>query len=407
MSTPGGGALAAFRLDDPEAVESADPGGLLRQFASAAAQVRTSWRACTESGLALPRPRPRAIVVAGAGASALAGDMLAAACGTGAAVQVIVVRGHQLPGWVGAADLVAAVSASGSRQETLALAAEAVRRGCDFLAAGPERSPLADIAAQARGSCFVPVSPGPARARLWALTVPLLAAASQAGVLRLSPEHLEAAASALEEVSFQCRPSSESFVNPAKSLALDLVGTLPLIWSGSPLAAAAGRRFASLLAANAKYPALAGIFPEVGYDQIAVLDGALVPGPAPVFPEAETGDFGDLDEEDPGPGLAEPRLVLIADAAGEHPAVTRMREAASSVAAGRGIGVSQLDMTGDDPLPRLARVVQMLDYATAYLAIAGGLDPLSSAARGDLLDLASRGAPEPPGTSGGNAGEPG
>lgn len=393
MSTPGGGALAAFRLDDLQAVEAADSGGLLRQIASSAAQVRTSLRAAEESGL--PQSRPRAIVIAAAGASAFAGEMLAAVCGIQSSVQVTVVRGHQLPGWVGAADLVAAVSASGAREETIALAGEAVRRGCDFLAIGPGRSPLADIATQARRSFFVPVGSGPGRSHLWALTVPLLAAAERMGVLRLPPGAFETTATGLEEVSHQCRPSSEGFMNPAKSLALDLVGTVPLVWGGSALAGMAARRFASLLAVNAKYPALSGYFPEIAYDQISVFDGPLVPVPVPVFPEAEADEFGDLDD-DHRPGLAEPRLVLIADEAGEHPAVTRMRSAASSLAQERGILVSELVMAGDDPLLRLARVVQMLDYTTAYLAIAGGTDPLASPARGDLRDLTARAVPERP-----------
>ncbi|HWG02569.1 MAG TPA: mannose-6-phosphate isomerase, partial [Trebonia sp.] len=161
MNGPHGEALAALRLDDPELVEVGDPGGLLRQIASSAAQVRASLRACEEATIAVSRPR--AVVVAGAGASAFAGDVLAAVCGPQAPVQVAVVRGHQLPGWVGAADLVLPVSASGSRQETLALAGEAVRRGCEIVGVGPARSPLADVAAQARGS-FVPVAGGPGRA---------------------------------------------------------------------------------------------------------------------------------------------------------------------------------------------------------------------------------------------------
>ena len=38
--------LAADRLDDAELVEAADPGGMLRQVASSAAQVRSpSWPA--------------------------------------------------------------------------------------------------------------------------------------------------------------------------------------------------------------------------------------------------------------------------------------------------------------------------------------------------------------------------
>ncbi|MGH3169254.1 MAG: SIS domain-containing protein [Trebonia sp.] len=400
MSTPpNGGSLAAFRLDDPELVEAGDPGGLLRQIASAAAQVRTSARASEEAGLAVSRPR--AVVVAAAGASASAGEVLAAVCGIQSPVQVTVVRGHQLPGWVGAADLVIGVSSSGARQETLALAGEAVRRGCDFMGVGPARTPLADLAAAGRGF-FVPVTEGPGRSQLWALTVPLLVVASRLGLLRLAPESFEETAAALEEISRQCRPASESFVNPAKSLALDIAGTLPLIWGGSGIAAVAAHRFASMLALNAKYPALSGCFPEVAYSQVAVLDGPFVPAPAPVFPEAEDFDMdlGDPDlgdtglDDDPASGTPEPRLVLIADPEGEHLTVTRMRSAASSLAGERGIPVSELVMSGEDPFRRLASVVQMLDYTTAYFAIAGGIDPLASPARGDLRDLAGQPAPD-------------
>lgn len=395
MNTPHGGAsLAAFRLDDPELVEAGDPGGVLRQIASSAAQVRTSLRACAESDLSSLRPdaRPRAIVVAAAGGSALPGEVLAAVCGTSAPVQVVTAAGYQLPGWVGAADLVIGVSASGAGEETLALAAQAVRRGCGFVGVGPARSPLADVAAQAHGA-FVPVAfPGTARTSLWGLAVPLLEVASRLGVVRIGAGAYEGAAELLEELSRQCRPSSESFVNPAKSLALDLAGTLPLIWGGSPLASVAARRFAFLLAVNAKHPSLAGVFPGIYHDQVAILDGPFAPAPAPVFPEAE--DFGPSPEEESvpeeSPASAEPRLVLIADPAGEQPSVTRMRAAASSLASARGILVSELAMEGGDPLRRLASVTALLDYTSVYLAIAAGVDPSSTAARGDLRDLAEQ-----------------
>ena len=52
MNTPQGGvALAALRLDDAELIESGDPGGMLRQVASSAAQIRTALRACAETDL--------------------------------------------------------------------------------------------------------------------------------------------------------------------------------------------------------------------------------------------------------------------------------------------------------------------------------------------------------------------
>jgi glucose/mannose-6-phosphate isomerase len=404
---PGGAALAAFRLDDAELVEAGDPGGMLRQVASSGAQVRTALRACAEADLSAlsPDARPRAIVIAGsggAGGATFACDALAAICGTGAPVQVTGVSGYQLPGWIGAADLVIAVSRSGHTAEALALAGEAARRGCDLIGVGAPDSPLRELVGQVRGA-YVPVTTvGPARAMAWSLTVPLLVIAARLGVARIEDASYEAAAAAMEDVSFQCRPSSESFVNPAKSLALDLVGRLPMIWGGSALAAAAARRFASQLAANAKHPALVGVLPEAGHDQVAAFDGPYAPAPEPAFPAAEdfaSGDFGDFpDFPDSGgddlDGLAGDegalRLVLLADPAGEHPAVERTRVAAASLAQARGIDVSEITMDGGDPVRRLAGTVQLLDYASVYLGIASGIDPLAIAAIKDLRDLTGR-----------------
>jgi hypothetical protein len=411
---PGGAALAALRLDDTEIVEAGDPGGMLRQVASSAAQVRTALRACAEADLsALSQDnRPRAIVVAGsggAGGSAFACDALAAITGLGSPVQVTGVSGYQLPGWVGAADLVITVSRSGKTAEALALAGEAARRGCHLVGVSAPDSALQGLVAQARGT-FIPVTTvGPARAMPWALTVPLLVAADRLGVARSDDAAYEAAAAAMEDVSHQCRPSSESFVNPAKSLALDLVGRLPLIWGGSPVAAAAARRFASQLAANAKYPALVGLLPEAGHDQVATFDGPYAPPPEPAFPAAEDfggtgldgtgfsdGDFGFSGEDEAdldglSPDDESLRLVLIADPAAEHPAVARARTAAASLAGIRGVDVSDITMdSGGDPLRRLAATVQLLDYASVYLGIAAGIDPLAIAAIKDLRDLAAR-----------------
>ena len=412
MSTPpGGAALAAFRLDDPEIVAAGDPGGMLRQVASSAAQVRTALRACAEADLSAlgPDTRPRAIVVVGsggAGGSAFACDALAAVCGAGAPVQVTGISGWQLPGWVGAADLVIAVSRSGHTAEALALAGEAARRGCYLVGGGAPGSPLQELAARARGA-FVPVTTvGPARAMPWALTVPLLVCAARLGVARIDDAAYEEAAAIMEDVSHQCRPSSESFVNPAKSLALDLVGRLPVIWGGSPVATAAARRFASQLAANAKRPALVGELPEAGHDQVATFDGPYAPPPEPAFPAAEDigtfgvggfgdGDFDSLADDDADldgltPDEASLRLVLIADPAGEHPSVERARAAAVSLAAVRGIDVSDVTMDSGEPLRRLAGTVQLLDYASVYLGIAGGIDPLAIAAIKDMRDLTDR-----------------
>ena len=98
------------RLDDQHHLSEADPGGMLRAVAASAAHVRTGYRCAVEAGVdrLSAAIRPRAVVVAGVGGSALAGDLLAAVCGQGAPVPVVTVRSYQLPGWVGATDLVIA-----------------------------------------------------------------------------------------------------------------------------------------------------------------------------------------------------------------------------------------------------------------------------------------------------------
>jgi glucose/mannose-6-phosphate isomerase len=167
----------------------------------------------------------------------------------------------------------------------------------------------------------------------------------------------EQTAAKLEELAFQCRPSSESFVNPGKSLALDLMGTLPMIWGSSPLAAVAARRFAAQLNENAKYPGIAGELPEANHNQVVAFDGPYAPGRAL---EAASG--------------YPLRLVLLADPS-EHPQVARRRAASAELATERGIRVTELSMTGEHPLLRFASVVALIDYATVYLGIASGVDP--------------------------------
>ncbi len=400
--------LAADRLDTPDVVEAADPADMLRQVASAAAQVRTSLRSCAETDLSAftPDARPRAIVVAGMGGSGLAGEMLNAMTGLSSPVQVVVSQAERLPGWVGAADAVIAVSCSGSTPETLTMAAEAARRGCRLAAVGTEGSALHRIAEQARAP-FVPVAPaGLPRSMLWALAMPVLVIADRLGVTRIGPDVYELAASRLEEVSHQCRPASESFVNPGKSLALDLVGTLPMVWGTSVLSGVAARRFASQLNENAKYPAIAGALPEAAHNQVAAFDGPFAPrssrlsapsrqepsrhepgrhepgrhepDPSLTSPDdvADAGGLAgwdlDYEETEQASGFTALRLVLIADPA-ENPRVGAQRAA-----------VTELAMDGEHPLVRLAGVIQLTDYASVYLAIASGIDPGQTVAIADL-----------------------
>ena len=361
---------AEERLDTTALLTAAGPGDILRQLASSAAQVRSAVRATQEADLGelISAGRPRAIVVTGMGGSGVAGDVMAAVCGRGCPVQILPVHDYQLPAWVGAADLVIAVSCSGGTEETIAAATAAVRRGCRLIGVGGEDSPLAMIAQQAHAPFIGVPSAGMPRSTLWGLSMPLVVIASQLGLLEAGAEDYESAAAELERISYLCRPDSESFVNPAKSLALELAGTLPMIWGSSPLAGVAAYRFGSQLSENAKYPAVVGTLPEANHNQVVTFDGPFAAGP--------DGIGGALGLDEPGgDGPAVPlRLVLLRDSQ-EHPQVARRREESARLAEERGIRVTELAAAAGGPLERLASLVQLIDYGTVYLAIALGIDP--------------------------------
>src|SRR3954453_14687041 len=186
---------------------------MLRAGATAAAQIRSSLTASAEGGLERLDAvgRPRAVVVAGMGGSGIADDVLAAMAAASAQAPVFVQREPGLPAWVGAADVVVAVSCSGGTQETLSATDEAVRRGAPLLGVGAADSPLARRCLQARAP-FVPVTKQLApRASMWALATPVLVAGARLGLVDLGGDDsgLEQAAVRLEAVAEACRPDRE------------------------------------------------------------------------------------------------------------------------------------------------------------------------------------------------------
>ncbi|HVA61320.1 MAG TPA: SIS domain-containing protein [Mycobacteriales bacterium] len=365
--TPSLGTVDERRLDDPTALQAADPGRMLLAVASSAAQIREAQSrvADSELGRLAADPRPRAVVVVGMGGSAIAGDVLSAVVGLGSPLPIIVHRGFGLPAWVGPVDVVAAVSCSGRTEETLSAAEEALRRGAQLVGVGAPDSPLAALVAAARGPYVgIDVAGRMPRASLWALSVPLLLIATHLGLVALPAAAFEAAAERLELIAQRCRPDSDSFLNPGKALALDLAGSLPIVWGTSPLGGVAAQRLAAQLAENAKYPALAGVLPEAGHNQVVTFDGPYAAGDSADF-------FRDRAEDDERLRL---RLVLLRDLE-EHPRVAGRADAVRDLAQARGIPVSAIAAEGAGPLERLASLIAVVDFASVYLALLLGIDP--------------------------------
>jgi hypothetical protein len=246
----------------------------------------------------------------------------------------------------------------------LAIVRAAGRRGVPLVGIGPAPSQLEEACLRARAP-YVAVPAGrPARAALWGLLAPLAVAAGRLGLAPVRHEDVVAAADTLDALSARCRPTSDTFVNPAKSLALELGSALPVVWGASPLAAAAAHRMAGQFAGNATLAAVAGELPVA-----ARLLGGMFDGP-----EAVDADdlFRDRVEEAAAP--RRPRLVLLRDIE-EEPDVRSGLEAVTSTLGRRGVPVTEVSTEDGGPLTRLASLVGVLDFVTVYAGLALGVDP--------------------------------
>ncbi|MGL5829780.1 MAG: SIS domain-containing protein [Angustibacter sp.] len=380
-------------LDDADAITRADPSGVLRALATAGAQVRASIRLGAEAGVKRwSGDRPRSVVVASLGGSAMVADVLALLAGAGSPVPVTVRRGLPLPGWVGPLDLVVAVSLSGRARGPLALAAEAARRGAQLLTVGAPDSPLAVLCAQSRGVHVAierlpdpgrPHAVGSSRTSLWSLVVPVVQAGHALGLVDVSDACLEEVADRLDAEAEACRPSSESFVNPAKMLALQLAGSVPVVLGDGLVTGVAAGRAAAMLARTARTPAVHGSLPDNASEIVATFDGPFTAGQRDIFADPfMDGSKGPslhmllLREPAPEPGSAEQAAFEAAELA------SRVRALAEDV----GVVVSEVAAEAGHPLQRLAGLVARTDFTAAYLALGLGLDPGSSPHVADLRD---------------------
>ncbi|WP_328294938.1 phosphosugar isomerase [Kineococcus sp. NBC_00420] len=380
-------ALDEALLADGDQLTGADSTGVLRALASAGAQVREALDLSAEARVVrlAEDDRPRAVVIAALAGSSVVADIVQSLAGRGCPVPVVVRHGGPLPSWVGPLDLVIAVSLSGRAPGPVALAVEASRRGARVVAVAGDGSPLSEIGSRngnvhvrpARGVRADGGDPRSSRVALWSLVTPVLLACDAMGLLSASASELAGVADRLDAEAEACRPWSETFVNPAKVLALEVSGAVPVVLGDGDLMAAAARRAAGMLARTARVPAVSGALPDDASEVVATFGGPFAAGVDDVFADP----FVD--------GPAGPRLQLLM--VRDSPLAVsdedrRLANAVVTTASDAGVRVSELVADEGTPAQRLAQLIARTDYAAVYLALASGIDPERSPQVADLKD---------------------
>ncbi|MDO9497845.1 MAG: SIS domain-containing protein [Nocardioides sp.] len=330
------------RLDDELALGAADL--RLRTLAESGARVRRESGDADQAiaevvARSQDQARPRAVIAAGPDSR-----LLRAVLEPWCPVPFVAWPGQALPGWAGSLDLVVVLAPDGGDTGTASAVAEAVRRGCQVVAACPPGSIVAEHAA-GRWSTILPTT----TSDQLATAVVMLTYLHQIGLGPSAPA--EEVAEALDAVATACSPNRDLAVNPAKMLAIALADANPLVWGGSVLAARAARRVAESIRRASGRTALAGDAEHL----LPVIEAAR---PRDVFDDPFSDDGGEL----------RPMLLVLDDGA-DDVVIREHRGRLQAAADQRGVRVERVSSEAGCEVARYASLLLSGTYAAEYLRL--------------------------------------
>jgi glucose/mannose-6-phosphate isomerase len=335
-------------LDDPSALKAADPGDMLAAVGGLGGQLREGFDLGRGVAGQPPAEALRSVAVCGMGGSGIVGDVLQASLAERLAVPVVAVKGYGLPAFCAKDTLVLAVSYSGDTEETLAAYAQALAAGCRVVAisSGGELAALA----RADGVPHVAVPskvPAP-RAALGYLAGAAIGILEAIGLAADVGADVSRASDVLEALAAELSPDRQAGVNRAKSLALWLLGRIPIVWGSGGVAEAAAIRWKTQFNENAKLPAFHAVLPELDHNEI----------------EGWT------------EGMGRPFGLVVLRHGREHPRIATRVAATLQSIAGSGLESQEVAAEGSTPMEVLFSLLMLGDFVSTYLAILRGVDPM-------------------------------
>ncbi|HEV7918604.1 MAG TPA: bifunctional phosphoglucose/phosphomannose isomerase [Solirubrobacterales bacterium] len=286
------------------------------------------------------------LIICGMGGSAIGADLAVAAIGANALKPVTVVRGYDLPPWIGPKTAVLCSSYSGNTEETLACYVQAEAAGSQIFVASA--GGVLSERAQAKGEPVIAL-PGILQPRASvgygvtaALEVCIATGVIDAGVR----DDLNAASAQLRELGEQWGPDGDADALP-KRLARDGYGRVTVTY-GAQLTAPVAYRWKTQINENAKVPAWTSELPEANHNEINAWGAA-----------AE---------------LAEHCAWLLRDV-DQNERNQRRIELTAQVIDDSGAKVEIVDTVGQSRLARQFSAVFLGDLVSLYLAILRDVDP--------------------------------
>lgn len=334
-------------LDDQDALRRLDRGDMLGAAAGLPAQVRDAWSITRSLRVPDSHRGVHAVAVLGMGGSAIGGDLVRGIWADRLRVPVEVVRGYELPAWVGPSTLVVASSHSGTTEETIGAFGQAAARKAPaaIISTG---GTLLEVARRAGLPHLAFPGGGQPRASVgYAITL-LAGLLERAGLLDLSDPEVEAAAMSADARVAASAPEVPTADNEAKRLAWTIVDRLPVVEASGFLAPVA-RRWKTQLNENGKSSAAWEELPEATHNAVVG------------YPQPDT--------------LKDHLIVVFLESDGDHERNLLRARLSRELLDASGVSHEVVRVTGEGRFGQALDAIVRGDFTSIYLAGLYGLDP--------------------------------
>jgi glucose/mannose-6-phosphate isomerase len=291
--------------------------------------------------------KPQNIVIVGMGGSAISGEILRDWLHDRLPLSIEVCRDYTLPAYVNSKTLVIVNSYSGNTEETLNAFLFAVHRKCMVLAI-TSGGLLAQFCKKIQIPCVLIPSGLQPRAALPYMFFSIPVLLQKMGILPYVEEKLNQTIEIIETVSKENSPEVPLKKNKAKTIATQILGTIPVVYGFRQYACVAHRMKAQFNE-NSKVPSKSELFPELNHNETVGYD-------------APTNLLDNLS------------VILIRDP--EEPTeITNRIEITAELVFNKAKSVTEITAQGQTKLAKMFSVLCLGDYVSVYLAVLQNKDP--------------------------------
>jgi len=332
-------------LDEPEKLKAIDKGNMVN-FSLDSAKLYDKAAKLAQK-MQLNYSKPDNIIVAGMGGSAIGGDLLKDWARNKITVPIEVNREYQLPAYASKRSLVLITSYSGDTEESLGAFLDALKRKCMIYCISSGGALLEN--AERLNVPYLRVPGGmPPRAALPYLFIPLLLGVEKMGLVSGASEELSEAVRLIEKISKDNSLDKPAKENLAKTLALNIGQTAPVVY-GFGFYRSVAERFKTQFNENSKVPSKWEVFSELNHNEVVGWERA--------------GELGKCFS-----------AIFIRDK--EEPIEIHSRiEITKELVGKAGVKLFEVPAQGKSQLAKMLSTICIGDFTSIYLALLHDVDP--------------------------------